>query len=177
MEDNVSSRCTSHRRLRFPATVAAVLGGVLVLAQAVPAVAADKSRKSEPKREKPAKEKSANNKSVRTQQRTADAFGEKTDAPKKSQDEQPADTIESLQAQLTDLDDRIRKEDQRHESAMRAAKARKAIDKEESTHRRNRAALDAEREVLLSKLDALKPKSPAKAPADDRSTPAAARTR
>src|SRR5205085_640761 len=122
----------------------------------------DKSRKSESRREKPAKEKSASNKSVRTQQQTADAFADKTDKARKPQDDQPVDTIDSLQAQLFDVDDRIRKEDDRHESVLaelqdsgnskQAAKARKS---EDATHKRNRAALDDERETIAAKLDVL----------------------
>jgi small-conductance mechanosensitive channel len=186
MEDNVSSRCTSHRRLSSIPAAAAVLAALFAINGAVPAPAAEKSRKSESKREKPAKEKSASNKSVRTQQRTADAFAEKTDKSKKPQDEQPADTVDSLQDQLADVAERIRRENERHESVLadlreaasdkQAAKARKAIEKEDATHRRNRAALDDERAALLARLDTLNGKSPSKAPAD-RSTGSVARTR
>jgi hypothetical protein len=182
----VSSRCTSYRRYRLIAAALAVLS-LLLFAHPGPARAADKSRKPESKRERPAKDKSASNKSVRTQQRAADAFAEETGKSKKSKDDEPAETADSLRAQLASVEDRIKKEDERHESAVAAlsdagsdkqsAKARKAAEKEESTHRRNRAALDAERAAVLAKLDSLKGKSSDKPPADDRSTPAAARTR
>jgi hypothetical protein len=101
----------------------------------------------------------SSNASIRTQQQTADAFADKS---RKSPTTRPADSADDPQAALADVEDRIRAEDERHEGVLAdlqpspkakpSAKARKAIDKENALHERNRAALDEQRDSLLTKL-------------------------
>jgi hypothetical protein len=161
----VKPRQTSRDSLMVAAALA--IGAAVAIG---PDVAADKrkssdssfsssssSKSSTSSSSKRGRSDSSSNSSIRTQQLAGDALAEKLGASKPTS--RPSESADDLRSRLSDVQDEINAEDERHAAALASlqkssgSKARKAIDKENASHEQRRAALDEQRRSLLVKLN------------------------
>jgi hypothetical protein len=135
---------------------AIILAGTLIASDSVQA--ADKAKRSKERSSSSSSSASSSNGSIRTQQETGDALVQKLHGDAATS--RPARSADDVQTALADLDEQIRAENDRHDSAVAALKksskgssAKKALAQEQAAHDKRVASLNEQREALLAKSD------------------------